>query len=88
MVDPEQAKCGFFWDNSPTNEEQLRLIEEVRKLEEAKAAQEEKRLQRDLVKRGYGPEASDAPRTLLGRSLAGVAMHAIEWLWTGLSLAE
>ncbi|MBK9009426.1 MAG: AAA family ATPase [Novosphingobium sp.] len=35
------------------------------------------------MKRGYAPDASTAPRQLMGRSLAGVAIHAIEWLWVG-----
>ena len=80
MADPSR---GQFWDNDPTNEEALRLVEEMRKLEEAKAAQEEKRLKRDLLKRGYGTESAIGPRQLVGRTLGGVQMHAIEWLWIG-----
>lgn len=73
---------GRFWNDEPTNDETLKFIEEMRKMEEAKAAQEEKRLQRDLVKRGFGPDAG-IPRQLVGRDLSSVEMHAIEWLWTG-----
>lgn len=80
MSDPTR---GQFWNDQPTNQDSLRLVEEMRKLEEAKAAQEEKRLQRDIVKRGNGPSRATGPRLLMGRALGGVAMHAIEWLWTG-----
>lgn len=79
----EQQQKGFFWDSNPSNEEQLKFVEDMRKLEEAKAVQEEKRLQRDLLKSGYGPNASSSPRKLVGRELGSVQMHAIEWLWTG-----
>jgi hypothetical protein len=80
MVDPDR---GQFWDDNPTKDETLRMVEEMRKLEEANAKQEEKRTEREKVKRGVGPDASVGPRKLVGRSLAGVAIHAIEWLWVG-----
>ena len=37
----DRASEGYFWDAPPSNDEQLRLIEEMRKLEEAKARQAE-----------------------------------------------
>jgi hypothetical protein len=56
---------------------------EVTKSRELELQIEEKRLQRDLLKKGYGPETATGSRQLLGRELGSVAMHAIDWLWTG-----
>ena len=53
-----------------------KLVADHARIEEAKT-------ERERIKRGHGPKGSDAPRQLIGRSLAGVSMHAIEWLWTG-----
>jgi hypothetical protein len=80
MADPANGK---FWNDEPTNEENLRLIEEMRRMEEARAKQEEQRTEREKFKRGFGSDSSTGPRQLVGRSLAGVSMQAIEWLWTG-----
>lgn len=52
------------------------------KQEELKLRQEEKRLEREQSRQGITPEKG-GPRELIGRSLADVKMHAIEWLWTG-----
>lgn len=85
-IPPRDPKLGFYKnaeEKAAHESHDLKLLTELRKHEEAKAAQEEKRLQRDLVKRGYAPDASTAPRQLVGRVLSGVALHAIEWLWTG-----
>ena len=65
------------------SEEQLRMFEAAAKMEEARAAQEEAKTAREKMKRGFGPDSSAGPRQLLGRSLDGVSMHAIEWLWIG-----
>lgn len=83
MPNSYQESEGYFWHDGPTPEQKAKMFEEARKLQEAKTAEEDKRLQRDMLRRGYGPGASTAPRELIGRALAGVAMHAIEWLWVG-----
>ena len=65
------------------SQEQLRMFEAAAKMEQARAAQEEAKTTREKIKRGYGPDAATGPRQLVGRSLGGVAIHAIEWLWVG-----
>ena len=77
---------GFYKDQAEkaaAEEREIRRFEEARLILEAQASAEKSRLERDKVKRGYAPDAGTGPRKLVGRSLAGVAMHAIEWLWTG-----
>src|SRR5690349_17582182 len=81
--DPSLGLCKDHAEKAAAEQRQIELVREVRLAREAEKEKEEKALQRDKVKRGYAPDASTAPRQLIGRSLAGVAMHAIEWLWIG-----
>jgi hypothetical protein len=76
---PRDPELGFHLNWQEKNEfEQHRA-----KLMEQHARAEEAKTKRERMRRGLAPDASDAPRELVFRSLGGVQMHAIEWLWTG-----
>jgi hypothetical protein len=66
-----------------TPEERAAKAKHTAKLVADHARIEEAKTERERMKRGLGPKGSDAPRQLVGRSLAGVPMHAIEWIWVG-----
>jgi hypothetical protein len=53
------------------------------KAKETELQIEEKRLQREQLRRGYDTGGGSGPRQLIGRSLEGVQLRAIKWLWRG-----
>jgi hypothetical protein len=76
---PRDPELGFHLNWKEKVEwEQSRV-----KLAEQNARAEEAKTKRERMRRGLPADASDAPRELVFRSLGGVQMHAIEWLWTG-----
>lgn len=81
--DPELGFYKNHEEKAAAEQRQIDLVKEVRLAREAEAAKEDKQLKRDMVRRGLAPDASTGPRQLVGRSLGGVSLHAIEWLWTG-----
>jgi len=76
---PRDPELGFHlnW------QEKVEFEQSRAKLMEQHARAEEAKTKRERIRRGLPPDASDAPRQLVFRSLGEVQMHAIEWLWTG-----
>ncbi|MDP5279224.1 AAA family ATPase [Sphingomonas sp. DG1-23] len=78
MVDLRGAFPDFGFG---TPEERAAKAEYTAKLVADHARIEEAKTKRERLRRGL--DGSDAPRELVFRSLGGVQMHAIEWLWLG-----
>ncbi len=74
--DPELGLHLNWQEKNEFEQHRAKLMEQHARAEEAKT-------KRERMRRGLPPDASDAPRELVFRSLGGVQMHAIEWLWTG-----
>lgn len=73
------APSAFPQDQERT----AQIIADYRKGEEVALERERTALQREQLKRGLATDAVGGPRELVGRSLAGVALRAIDWLWSG-----
>lgn len=74
---------GLFWQKPLTTNETDSILANAARMEEAKARQEELKTEREKIKRGLAPNASNGPRTLVGRALGDVKPRSIDWLWTG-----
>jgi hypothetical protein len=74
--DPALGLHRNYEEKRASEERAAKMIEDHRKAEEAG-------LEKERLKRGLGGSAPIGSRQLVGRSLHGVQMRAIDWLWTG-----